>query len=144
MASLEQYPMVKTTESFNVTVASSEIICNQLQPATYTIGDPPELITISYSNQTFASSRTKLTKFILPTIKQKGIEIPVPKFIKYADGKFMLQSDSFNDAGSYLLGLRIGYDEFPSFQVLCEMPLSLEYKPKIWGDKVEDQKVGCD
>lgn len=45
---------------------------------------------------------------------------------------------------SYTLGLRIGYEEFPSFQVVCEMPLTVDYQPKFVGDKIEDQKVNCD
>jgi hypothetical protein len=39
---------------------------------------------------------------------------------------------------SYTLGLNIGYEEFPSFQVVCEMSLTVDYQPKIVGEKVED------
>jgi hypothetical protein len=67
----------------------------------------------------------------------------LPGFIKYADGKFTMFSDIFDDVSSYNVGLLIGYEEFPNFQVLCEMPLSVEYQPRFSGDKIEDQKVNC-
>jgi lipid-binding SYLF domain-containing protein len=54
-ASLEEYPTVNITETFNITVASSEIICNQLLAASYHIKDTRTIFAMSYSNQTFAA-----------------------------------------------------------------------------------------
>jgi hypothetical protein len=56
----------------------------------------------------------------LPVFKKDGIEVPQPSFVKYSDEKFSVYTESLNDVGNYELGLRIGYQEFPSFQVLCE------------------------
>ena len=42
------------------------------------------------------------------------------------------------------MGLQIGYEEFPKFEVICELPLSVDYEPLFEGDSVEDHSVSCD
>jgi hypothetical protein len=69
--SLKDYPNVEINERFNITVASSDITCNQFSPIDYYIYDPPVIIAPSYLNQTYAIM-TRLTKVIKPIINREG------------------------------------------------------------------------
>jgi hypothetical protein len=69
--SLKDYPNVEINERFNITVASSDIACNQFSPIDYYIHDPPVIIAPSYLNQTYATM-TRLTKVIKPIINREG------------------------------------------------------------------------
>ena len=108
-----------------------------MEPIQNHIYDPPTTFAIFFDNQTFATA-TKLTKTIKPIIHLLSGMAPSLKLIKYSDGRFTVSSEDASDEGSYELGIRVGYEEFPSVAVECKVGLTVSYEPKFIGDEIKD------
>ena len=47
------------------------------------------------------------------------------------------------DFGSYFIGLRLGYKEYPKFRVSCKTRVDVYYQPAFTGDQIGDQTITC-
>jgi hypothetical protein len=69
-----------------------------------------------------------------------GNDIELPSIFSFSkqNGKFSITTKDPNDLGVYKLGLKIHYNELPSYKVRCELPVKVSYNPIFDGDLITD------
>ena len=145
VAYLEDWPTRNITQSFNVTQSSSELACKAGSTLSYNFGDPPTTFAVNYSNETFVHS-LKLTPVKTPFASNTfGEEVALPWFANYnaRTSTFSLQKVKYEDLGSYFIGLKIGYVEYPGYVVSCKTRVDVNYQPAFTGDLISDQSIKC-
>lgn len=102
-----------------MTVIDLEYTCQKMQSVTYNLGGPAILVPIEFkSPATFFEN--DLTPFIEPIIKNVAQD-PAPSIIKFLPEThaFSIQGSDANAIGSWDVGLRLGFKEFPEFHREC-------------------------
>jgi|688.fasta_scaffold66785_4 hypothetical protein len=69
-----------------------------------------------------------------------GNDIDLPSIFLFnkQNGKFSITTKDPIDLGVYKLGLKIYYNELPSYKVRCELPVKVSYNPIFEGDFIAD------
>lgn len=143
MVSLEQYPAIHLVKNFTVTLGDSDLSCIPTPKKSYKLGDPQFNFGITFKNNTFVKM-TKLTPYIEPiAFDWANIEIPMPRFISYDKelNNFSIESENFEDLGTFKVGLKMGYNELPESATTCLKTLSIEYEPSFEGEEIENQGI---
>lgn len=136
VAYLENYSFRNISTPFVVSESSGKITCLPSTDQTYLYGSPPLSFNVGYKNETFAYGLT-LTQTSSPvSVDTSGNIGPTPGFIKFKSTTqtFTVSDVALTDFNSYTIGLQLGYAEYPSFSVVCSVPLKITYKPVFKGD----------
>ena len=122
---LRDYPSISITEAFNITLISDELRCDPQFSHKFYLNSTYQF-QIGYKNFTNAGS-LKLTPVFQPfsTIvaeeSQETEQLGLPSFISFSanDRLFTVKPENVLDLGTYLIGLKVGYKEYPQHMVNC-------------------------
>jgi len=64
------------------------------------------------------------------TLDESGNVIDNPSFLGFspASNLFTIQNAKPKELGSYTIGLRLGFNEYPLYEVMCTTKLNVSYK----------------
>ena len=69
----------------------------------------------------------------------------MPLFVKLDKTAYLFTVDgaTYQQAGNYKIGWKIGYTEYPEAQVECTVPLEIKYVPESFGKTFAFQTLVC-
>jgi hypothetical protein len=133
---LLNYPNIKHSMPFSVTLSSAGFQCMNNPSFVFTTGDPDYQFGIIYNNATHLEGSYKLTQISEPYILNEQMqELSLPAFSKFSKEtlKYNISKPKFEQCGKYLFGLKLGYKEFPGAEVFCMKTVDVVYKTKFIG-----------
>lgn len=135
MVSLRDYPLIKQPFPFNVTIIDIEFTCAYAESSTYMLGDPKILLEPEYMLPEFFDSKiaNQLSPVNEPLILDVNKKEAEPSAISYqkSTGLFEVQGYDTSTIGTWFVGLRLGYREYPESQIDCVRPVTILFEEQF-------------
>jgi hypothetical protein len=105
-------------------------------------GRPPLQFSVTYQNITVNKGIQLTTTKNPVALDSGGKELAFPSSVSYDSVTNMFTAGAVEpkDFGSYLIGLKIGYTEFPKLDIVCTAKLQVNYEVTFTGPEIPQQK----